>query len=334
MTTIRDVARMAGVGIGTASRVINNHPSVRPETRERVMRAVEELQFRPSQIARSMISKRTGAVGVIVPFFTRYFQITVLQGVQEVLSQAGKELVLYNVENDGQREHYFSDLSLFQRVDGLLVVSLTPPDAFARRCREKNMPTILVDAYNPFLTSLVVDNMEGGYLATRLLIDKGHQRIGFINGIIEGNFKFNQANDRLIGFHRAMSEAQLLFDPNLVVSCAWNRHEGKRMAQQLLTLPEPPTAILTGSDIQAVGVLEATREMGICVPEQLSVMGYDGIELAELLGLSTIQQPMQQMGEMGMQRLLEQMEQPQREAELIRLKPTLIERTTTASPVQ
>jgi len=178
-------------------------------------------------------------------------------------------------------------------------------------------------------TSLVVNNVEGAYQAVKCLIEKGHQRIGFINGKIEGNFKFNQANDRLIGLHRAFGETGLLFEPGLVLTSEWNRMGGKQAALQLLSQQKRPTAIFAASDMQAVGVLEAAKELGIPVPEQLSVIGFDGIEISELLELSTIQQPMQEMGEVGAARLMELIDNSAQKPELIRFDTRLVERHTT-----
>ncbi|GAC1468182.1 MAG: LacI family DNA-binding transcriptional regulator [Ktedonobacteraceae bacterium] len=327
--TIHDVARIAGVGIGTVSRVLNEHPSVRPVTRAKVLAAITQLRFKPNPIARSMIFKRTGSIGVIVPFFTRPFHVEVLRGVQNALSREQKELVIYNVENDTQRDAYFSELPMHRKVDGLLIVSLMPSDTFARGFCEVGLPTVLVDAYSPYLTSIVINNVEGAYQAVKSLLDKGHTRIGFINGIIEGNFKFNQANDRLIGFRRALGEAGLLCEPTLIVESEWNRHAGRAAALRLLTQTPRPTAIFASSDMQAIGVLEAARSLHIAVPSALAVIGFDGIEVSELLNVSTVQQPMQQMGELGVVKLIEQMTDPQHSPELIHLSTTLIERGTT-----
>ena len=328
-TTIHDVARIAGVGIGTVSRVINNSPGVKPATRKRVLSAIAQLNYRPNPIARSMISKRTGAIGVIVPFFTRPFNTELLRGVEAALVRLGKELVLYNVETDAQRDHYFSELPMHRRVDGLLLLSLPIEDSFALSLKEVGMAVVLLDAYSPFFTSLVVDNIEGAYQAVKYLIEQGHHRIGFINGVTEGNIKFNQANDRLIGLHRALGEAGLLFEPELLMTSEWGRYGGKQAALQLLSQEKRPTAIFTSSDMQAIGVLEAAKDLNINVPEDLSVMGYDGIEVAELLELSTVQQPMRQMGELGVSKLIELMKNPKQLPELIRLNTTLIERRTT-----
>ncbi|HYT37399.1 MAG TPA: substrate-binding domain-containing protein, partial [Ktedonobacteraceae bacterium] len=279
-------------------------------------------------IARSMISKRTGAIGVIVPFFTRPFNTELLRAVQAALSRSGKELVLYDVETAAQRNHYLSELPMLHRVDGLLLLSLPLEDSFAMDIKEAEIPVILIDTYSPFFTSLIVDNIEGAYKAVKYLIDLGHRLIGFINGVIEGNIKFNQANDRLIGLHRAFGEAGLLFEPELMLTSEWNRSGGKQAALQLLSQEKRPTAIFAASDMQAIGVLEAAKDLCINVPGELSVIGFDGLEVSELLELSTVQQPMRQMGELGVNKLIELMKNPQQLPELIRLNTTLIERRT------
>ena len=329
MTTIRDVARIAGVGIGTVSRVLNNSPEVKPVTREKVLAAVAALNFKPHPLARSMISKRTGAIGVLVPFFTRPFFIEVVRGVERILSSLEREIVLYNVANNSQRDAYFAHLPMLHKVDGLLIVSIPLGDSVAQRLNEAGLPVVLVDAYHPLLTSLVVENVEGAYSAVKRLIERGHRRIGFINGIKEGNFKFNQANDRLIGLHRALGEAGMLFEPELVVTTEWDQHKGKEAALRLLAQEPRPTALFAASDLLAIGALEAARDLHLSVPDDLSIIGFDDIEIAKMLELSTVHQPMQQMGEQGIHKLLEHINNPQKEPELIRFHTTLIERRTT-----
>jgi DNA-binding LacI/PurR family transcriptional regulator len=328
--TIHNVAQEAGVGIGTVSRVVNNSPDVKPATRERVLAAIHRLNYKPDPIARSMISKRTNSIGTIVPFFTRPSFMERLRGVEAVTARLGRELVLYNVETSAQRDHFFRELPLHRKVDGLLIISLSPDDAAARRFRELGTPVVLIDAYSPLLTSLVVNNVEGAYQAVKRLIELGHRHIGFINGEIEGNFKFNTANDRLIGLHRALGEAGLLFEPERVLISEWSRKGGKHAALQLLTQQKRPTAIFAASDVQAVGALEAARELGLRVPEQLSVIGFDGIEISELLEFSTMQQPLQEMGELGASKLVELIENPSHPPELIRFDTKFVERRTTS----
>ncbi len=328
MATIHDVARIAGVGIGTVSRVINNNPNVKPGTRERVLAAVNQLNYKPDPIARSMISRRTNAIGVIAPFFTRPFFMEVLQGVETATARYGKELVLYNVRTDEQRDHCFSELPMHRKVDGVLVLSLAPEDSFVQNFHRVGLPVVLVDAYSPRLTSLVVNNVEGAYQAIMHLVRMGHQRIGFINGIIEGN-SFNQATDRLQGVTKALKERGIACNPELIIATEWSRQGGREAALQMLAREQRPTAIFVASDVQAIGVIESARILNIQIPDELSVIGYDGIELSELLGLSTMQQPMHRMGELGIEKLMALIDSPLQEPELIWLQPTLIERTTT-----
>jgi DNA-binding LacI/PurR family transcriptional regulator len=333
--TIQDVARHADVAVGTVSRVINGSPGVKPATRQRVLDAIGELDYSPNLIARSMTSRRTGSVGVIVPFFTRPFFSEVLRGVEVAITQAGREFMLYNVQSNEQCESHFRMLPKQRKVDGLLVISLYPDDATATGFRRAGMPVVLVDAYHPLLTSLVVNNVEGAYQAVKCLIEHGHRRIGFINGIAEGDFHFNPGNDRFVGLHRALGEAGVLYEPDLVLTAEWDRQGGRQAALQLLTRPDRPTAIFAASDLQAVGVLEAARSLNMSVPADLSVIGFDGIELSEIMELSTIQQPMQHMGELGAQKLIAQIEgaadiRPR--PELIRLQTSLVQRRTITTP--
>jgi LacI family transcriptional regulator len=330
--TIYDVARTAGVGVGTVSRVLNNSQTVKKSTRDKVLNAINQLNYSPNPNARSLPSGRTKVIGVIIAFMTRPFSIEVLRSMLNTVTQTDYELVIYNVENDEQRDAYFKNLPMRRRVDGLILVSLSPGEEVMSVFLDSRLPVVLVDAYNPYYTSLVVNNMEGAYLAVKSLIQKGHRRIGFINGIIEGNFKFNQANDRLIGVHRAFSEAGIVFDPHLMIATPWTRVGGRQAAEQLLKLPEPPTAIFAASDIQAVGVLETSRNLKLDVPADLSVIGFDGVELSEILDFSTVQQPMEQMGELAVVKMMELLEQESKSPKLIRLDTKLLERHSTSSP--
>jgi len=328
--TIHDVARIAGVGIGTVSRVLNNNPNVKGATREKVLAVIAQLNYKPNPIARSMISRRTNTIGVMIPFFTRPFHVEVLRCIDTAIHDVGRELVLYNVETNMQRDHYFAELPMHRKVDGLLVISLPLADSVALHFRKVAIPTVLLDAYSPLLTSLIVNNVEGAYQATRCLLEKGHRRIGFINGLVdEGSFKFSQANDRLIGFQRALSEAGIVIDPELILTCEWNRQTARIAAHQLLSLCPRPTAIFAASDVQAAGVLEAARALNVRIPEDLSLIGFDGIELSELLDFSTVQQPIQEMCVLGVKKLIEHIDNADKAPELIRLHTSLIERHTT-----
>ena len=332
---IRDVARLANVSVGTVSRVLNEGQGVKIATRQHVLAAIEQLNYSPNLIARSMTSKRTNSIGIIVPNFTRPFFSEVLRGVEVTIAQAGQEFVLYNIHNNEECDSYFRKLPRQRRVDGLLVISFCPDDTTAAGLRHAGIPVVMIDGYHPLFTSLAVNNVEGAYQAVKCLIEHGHRHIGFINGIPEGNFRYHPGDDRFSGLRRAFDEAGLLYEPDLVIGSTWDRQGGKWAALQLLTREDRPTAIFAASDIQAVGVLEAARSLNISVPDDLSLIGFDGIELSEILELSTVQQPMQYMGVLGAQKLIAQIEDPDNndsQPELIHLQTNLIMRRTVAVP--
>jgi DNA-binding LacI/PurR family transcriptional regulator len=241
-------------------------------------------------------------------------------------------MVLYNVNKREQRDHYFQKMSMRRRVDGLIIISLPPNDGEAADFKLTNTQTILLDCYNPLLTSIVVDNIGGAYEMVSYLLSIGRRRIGFINGSVEGNFRFNQANDRYTGYCAALQQYQLEPNPNLITTSSWNRQAGYEAALHLLKLPESqrPDAIFAASDIQALGVLAAAKTQNLNVPQDISVAGYDGIEMSEILDLTTIQQPIAEMGRLAVQLLLKKIKgETQETQETIELKPKLVVRLTT-----
>lgn len=328
--TIYDVARYAGVGIGTVSRVLNGHINVSSATRERVQAAIRELDYSPDPIARSLNSGRTATLGIIVPFFTRPFAGAVLEGVQAEADAHGYDLVLYNMVRREQRDMYYNKLPMRRRVDGLICVSIPPDDAEAHNILRQKIPTILVDCYNAYLTSIVVDNVTGAYDAIAHLIRQGRRRIGFINGVVEGSMRFNQATDRLTGYLNAHRDAGLPVDPQLIVYSEWNRPAARAAVHPLFAAGDlRPDAIFAASDLMAVGVQEEALAMGLRVPEDVALVGFDGTELSDIMNISTVQQPMTEMGRMGVQLLLENLAADVRPApQTITFKPELIVRRT------
>ena len=173
-TTIRDVAKLANVGIATVSRVLNHHPAVKEETRQKVLAAIAELDYVPHEAARQLSLGRSLTIGVILPFLTRPSTVERLRGVQEGLALSEYDLVLFSVYTPSQRDECYYRLIRRSRVDGLLSISLPPDDAQALRIVEAEIPTVLVDAVQPRLNRVVIEDFEGGYQATRHLIELGH----------------------------------------------------------------------------------------------------------------------------------------------------------------
>jgi LacI family transcriptional regulator len=330
--TIRDVAKRAGVGVGTVSRVLNNSPSVSDSTRRKVLTAIDELSYTPNPSARRLSLGKTLSIAVIVPFFTRPAFVERLRGVEYALSQSEYDLILFNVETTVERDIYFRELPRRERVDGLLVISLSPPNGEVNYLLQAEVPTVLVDAYHPSLDHVVIDDVAGGRMATQHLIDLGHSKISLVSDPLVNPFNFVSSRDRYQGYRQALAEAGIPFRPEYHRQAPHGREEARQMAADLLSLPDRPTAIFATSDTQAVGVLEAAQNMGLMVPEDLSVIGYDDIEMAEYLHLTTIRQPLFALGIEAVELLLDSIANPPVAPRRVLLPIELVVRGTTAPP--
>lgn len=329
--TIRDVAKHANVGVGTVSRVLNNSPSVSDETRQKVLDAIEELEYRPNPIARQLSTGRTLTIGVILPHLTMPSYVERLRGVQRALADTKYDLVLFSVENPHQRDTYFDDLSRTSRVDGILIISLPPTDRQAERFAKSHTPTVLVDAYHPDLCSIITDDIEGGKRVTEYLIQLGHRKIAFLGDYLETPFHPSMRY-RYQGYRESLEKANIPFLDEYLVEGHNDRTTARQLARQLLSLADPPTAIFAGCDTQAIGVLDTARSMGIRIPEDLSLIGYDGIRDAEYLNLTTIEQHLFDSGIDGVQLLINAMARNQDFPCRKYLPVELIIRGTTAPP--
>lgn len=329
--TIRDVAKKANVGVGTVSRVINGNASVSDATRQKIQAAIEELQYTPNPAARRLSRGKTMVIGAIVPYFTNPSVVRRLQGIVSVITASDYDLILFDVESVERRDVFMRNVPSRHMVDGLLVVSLTPSDEDAEQLLTSQIPTVLIDAYHPQISRVIVNNVAGAYQATKHLIDLGHRKIGFISDFLEDPFN-SPVRDRFQGYKNALADAKIDFTPAYHRQGLHGRFQAREMAYTLLTLPDPPTAIFSYSDTQAVGVLEAAREMGMKVPEQLSVVGFDNIEAAEYLQITTVRQALYESGVRGCKLLLDLMEAPLLTSVEISLPTELMLRATTAPP--
>lgn len=333
--TIREVAKKAGVGLGTVSRVINDSPQVSEATRQRVLDVIAELNFRPNPTARRLSKGKTLTVAVITPFFTRPAFIERLRGIENTLSESDYDLNIYNVETVVRRDECMRHIPRRDRADGIIILSLSPRDEDLPFLQRSEVPIVLVDANHPSLSSLnrvIVDDVAGSRAATQHLIDLGHRRIGYISDLLDNPFNFTSSRDRYLGYRQALEAAGIPFRPEYHGQKEHGRYEARVLAEQMLALPVRPTAIFAASDTQAMGVLEAARNAGLRVPEDLSVIGYDDIEIAEYLGLTTIRQMLYESGQIGVELLLDILE-GLNAAPVCRVLPTeLIVRETTVPP--
>jgi len=328
--TIYDVAKRAGVGIGTVSRVLNGSPHVREETRRRVLAAIEELNYRPSPIAQRLSLRKTLTIAVIAPFFTRPAFVERLRGIEATVAESEYDLIVYNVETTDKRDACFHEVPLGHKVDGVLIISLSPGDEDVARWKEAGVPVVLVDAYHPALSRVVVDDVAGGYMATQHLIELGHRRIAYVSDPLVNPFNFTSSRDRYRGYRRALADYGLPFRPEYHQQGEHGRAQARALTHRLLDLNDPPTAIFAASDTQALGVLEALRERGLRTPEDVAVIGYDDIEVAEYLELSTVRQPFFESGTLGVELLLKRIDDPEQPPQHVELPVELVVRRTTA----
>lgn len=303
MVTIQQVARRAGVGVGTVSRVLNDSPNVSGATRDRVRRAIADLDYRPSHVARSLSLGRTQMVGVLVPFVTHRSAMERIRGMIDRLSAEPYDLVLFDVESPARRDELFASITDRSRLDGVVIVSIPPTDAEVGRFARAGMPVVLVDTRHPRLPHVVVDDVGGGALATTHLLELGHRRIGYIGDRPDEHFGFRAALDRLEGYRAAMRDARLPTD-GLIRQIAFDEQAARTTAIDLLSADDPPTAIFATADSLALGVLDAAEHLRLRVPDDVSIVGYDDVDIARYARLTTVNQPLEETGRRGVEQLL------------------------------
>jgi len=301
---IADVAALAGVGVATVSRVLNGHAGVRSTTRDRVVEAIEALNYRPSSLARSLSLQRTMVVATLLPWFTNPSAVQRVRGIVEGISGSRYDLMVFDIESEDRQRRAFELFDRGDRADGLLVVSTLPPEHEVERLRAADIPCVLIDAVHPSFPSIAVDDVAGGEIATRHLVELGHRRIALI-GDPPPEFRFDWSRDRTRGYERALANAGIEPRDDYVREGTRLPHVARAIATELLSLPERPTAVFAASDTQAIGVLEAARGLGIDVPGRLSVIGFDDIEVAGYVGLTTVRQPLLESGRRGAKLLLD-----------------------------
>jgi DNA-binding LacI/PurR family transcriptional regulator len=315
--------------VGTVSRVLNESPLVSDDARERVRRTIDELGYRRSATARNLSLGRTQTIGVVAPFFTTRSVVERLRGViQHLRRHPAYDLLLFDVETLEQRGDAFRTFVRSDRVDGVLIISLRPSAAEVEGLRREGLPVVLIDVGHAAFPRVVINDGLGGELAAEHLIAKGHRNIGFV-GDGPSPFGFTSSEERRQGMGRALRRAGITPRGSLEQRGLPGREAARESAKRLLRRPEPPTAIFAASDEQAMGVLEAAGGERLRVPEDLAVIGFDDVEEAVALGLTTVRQPLRASGGRGAELLLGAIENRDH-APLEELLPlTVIERRTT-----
>jgi len=305
--TIADVAADAGVGVGTVSRVLNGSEQVRESTQRAVLDSIDRLGYRPSHAAAALVRGTPRTVALIVAHLTRPSTVVRVASALAVLQEQGYDAIVYNVDSPLERDRHLEALLPTHRADGVLAVCLPLSrdqlDQFARA----GVALVGVDEVNPGVPQTVIDDVAGGRLATGHLIALGHRRIGFVGDMPfsrpPAGLGFTSSANRLRGYKQALAAAGIRVEPGLIRRGPHDAATAAEHAARLLKSPDPPSAIFAASDTQAIGVLSAADRLGVAIPERLSVVGFDDIESAAFLDLSTVRQPLALSGAEGARRL-------------------------------
>jgi len=325
VATMKDVAREAGVSTSTVSHVINNNRFVSEAIRDKVNAAIDQLNYAPSALARSLKLNQTRTIGMLLTASSNPFYSEVVLGVERSCYERGYSLILCNTDGDEERMNRSIETLLQKRVDGLIMMCTENhcPSQDALN-RYPSLPIVMMD-WSPFdgANDIIQDNaLIGGKMATEFLISQGYTRIACITGPLDKT----TAQQRLAGFRQAMHEANLEIMPGYEVSGDFEFAGGLSAMQQLLALAVPPHAVFASNDAMAVGVYQAVYQQGLRIPTDVAVMGYDDIQLAQYMTppLTTIHQPKDELGELAIDTLLHRLQEPDTEAQVLSLTPELI----------
>ncbi|TCL65899.1 LacI family transcriptional regulator [Hydrogenispora ethanolica] len=337
-STIKDIARLANVSKATVSRVINNKSEgVGEETKQKILRIIEELNYRPSLLARGLVTKRTHSLGLIIPDITNPFFPQLARGAEDTAAKHGYSLFLCNSDNSPEKEQRYIEAFIEKRIDGVMLASSISKSAIQSQIqllKSVDIPFTLLDRYlegSEPETGVFLDNQAGAYQATDYLLKNGHRRIVFVAGplgVMTSWYRFQ-------GFQMAHYDNGVEIDYSLVMEGDYQLSSGKELVERLIEAELEFTAIFAGNDMMAIGALKALQSRGIKIPETVEVIGFDNIELSSLVepALTTVAQPTYEMGVKGAQMLIRVIEGEGIPERNVYLKPELLFRATTRHPV-
>jgi LacI family transcriptional regulator len=328
--TIREIASAAGVSIATVSRVLNERPGVADETRGAVLRVVRDRNFTANRSARALSGGRTGLIGVMLPLVEATYFSSILSGTAEALYEQDMRMVLCPTLHHHEREVTLLDRLMHGTTDGAVLMLPEESNSELKTLRRKGYAFVIVDprvALDEGIPAVSAANASGAREATEHLLSLGHRRIGAITGPQQ----YLASTERLNGFHGAMSAAGLVPDPSLILESSFGIEGGAMAAARLLDEPDPPTAIFGFNDNTAIGALRVARERGLRLPEDLSVVGFDDSEQSAIVypTLTTVRQPLAEMGRMAVSLLLRLLDNQRLEALHVELKTRLVVRDST-----
>jgi DNA-binding LacI/PurR family transcriptional regulator len=331
MNSIKDIARAANVSHSTVSRALRDSPLVNDETRAKIRKIADEQGYAVSAVARSLATKRTDTIGVVVTNVADPFTGEVVSGMDEVAQAHGYTVLLVDCYANPERELRAVRLLHERRVDGILVNSSRVGALYVSMLAKMRVPIVLINSHqaDQFVHSVMIDNLNAARAATRHLVDLGHRRIGYIGN----QFGLQADTDRFAGYRQILGEMDIAFQPELVAHGDGTPEGGMLSMERLLALPEPPTAVFCYNDMEAIGAMRTVREHHLRIPDDLSIVGLDDVHLASFTDppLTTVQQPKRQMGCMAARILLELLDGGTPESHVV-VPGELIVRQSTGPP--
>ncbi|HFK1548202.1 MULTISPECIES: ribose operon transcriptional repressor RbsR [Bacillus] len=322
MSTIKDVAKLAGVSVATVSRVLNKNGYVHEDTLKKVERAIEMLDYKPSTVARSLYNKKSRLIGLVVPNIVNPFFPEVARAVEDVAHKQGYTVVLCNSDENLEKEKQYIDVLRQNNVDGFIVAT-NPQNSV--NYMNLSVPVVAIDRmFNERIPAVYADNYAGSQEATKLLIDKGCKHIAHIRGPRD----VSTANERFEGFVDVITQNNLSY---MIAESTFDPANSELVTVELLEEYPHIDGIVAGNDLIAIGIVKAALQKGISIPDDLQIIGFDGISLTEMMypSITTVAQPIYEMGKVATELLLEQMEGNVLEEKHYRLPIEIIERNTT-----
>lgn len=329
MPGIKEIAEEAGVSTATVSRALRGFHHVNDATRAKILAAAEKLNYPISPVTNKTPLGRTNSIGVVAPYISRWYFAQVISGAEQALREAGFDLLLYNFSQMKGRERLFQHQLLKGRVDALIVISLPPTEEEFDSILNLGIPVSLVGMHHDQCSSVAIDDVAAARTATQHLVNQGHKKIGLMSGHPDDPFNFSVPQDRRKGFMQALHENNIEWVPSREVHGDFTLHTAARAMDDLLARPNRPTAIFCESDEMAFGAMQAARRHGLKVPDDLSIIGFDGHEMSEYTDLTTIEQPVQLMGEMAAWSIMERLRKPSAAPHSLVLPTTLVVRNST-----
>jgi LacI family transcriptional regulator len=330
--TIYDVAREAGVSMATVSRVVNNNPNVKPQTRKKVFEAIERLGYRPNAVARGLASKKTTTVGVVIPDISNAIFAEVARGIEDIANMYHYNIILCNADKRKEKEIRVINTLLEKQVDGLLFMGGNVTDEHMQAFQTASVPIVLcgTTTEGDVMPAVDIDHEKAAYDAVKLLIEKGHRKIGMISGTLQDP---NNGFSRYNGYKRALEEAGIDFREDMVRIGNYRYESGIDAMKYFLELGDRPTAIFAATDEMAIGAIHAAQDAGLNVPQDISVISVDNSRMASMVRplLSTVAQPMYDIGAVSMRLLTKLMNKENVEKGKITLMHEVIQRQSVAT---